>query len=57
MKNVSRVTKFRRLLVALLAINLTWGTINDMKMHNVLLICVNASMVIGAAIYELKKRK
>lgn len=57
MKNVSRVTKFRRLLVALLAINLTWGTINDMKMHNVLLICVNASMVIGTAIYELKKRK
>ncbi len=57
MKNVSRITKFRRLLVALLAINLTWGIINDMKMHNVLLICANASMIIGAAIYELKKRK
>lgn len=57
MKDVSRVTKFRRLLVMLLAINLTWGIVNDMKSYNTLLICANASMVLVAAIYELKKKK
>lgn len=57
MKNVSRVTKFRRLLLMLLAINLAWGFANDMEAYNTMLIIANASMVIVAAVHELKKRK